>query len=308
MPRQRLIPPVGNADLRLLRIFKAVAACGGLAAAETELNIGRSAISRHLSDLEGRLGMVLCHRGPAGFALTEEGRQVLGAVGRLLAAVGDFRTEVSELRERLGGVLRVALFDHCITNPAARISETLGRFNEAAPDVQVELSLLAPNLVEAGLLAGTLDIGMIAMHRTPPGLDLLPVHGETMFLFCGRGHPFFDRPDAGLDLPAIRAAAYAGISFNSPNLAFGQTLDMRPKAVVQNETMLAALILSGRFVGFLPDHMAAGLEAQGLMRRLLPDAITYATTFAAATRRTPAPNRITRVFRRMLEEAHAPSP
>ena len=70
MVKKALLGQVGDTEIRLLRIFKAVVACGGLAAAELELNIGRSTISRHLRDLEERLGLVLCRRGRAGFALT----------------------------------------------------------------------------------------------------------------------------------------------------------------------------------------------------------------------------------------------
>ena len=54
---------LSDTDIRLLRVFIVVAQAGGLSAAELELNIGRSTISRHLKDLETRLGMVLCaHR------------------------------------------------------------------------------------------------------------------------------------------------------------------------------------------------------------------------------------------------------
>src|SRR5436309_2250769 len=49
---------VGDMDLRLLRVFKSVADCGGMAAAELDLNIGVSTISRHIKDLETRLGLV----------------------------------------------------------------------------------------------------------------------------------------------------------------------------------------------------------------------------------------------------------
>ena len=53
------IGQLSDADLRLLRVFKAVVDCGGMAAAELELNIGTSTISRHIKDLETRLGLVL---------------------------------------------------------------------------------------------------------------------------------------------------------------------------------------------------------------------------------------------------------
>ena len=57
---------LSDMDLRLLRVFKSVVECGGMAAAELELNIGISTVSRHIKDLETRLGLSLCRRGRAG--------------------------------------------------------------------------------------------------------------------------------------------------------------------------------------------------------------------------------------------------
>src|SRR5581483_6920367 len=69
-PRERaILGQVSDLDLRLMRVFKAVVECGGMAAAELELNIGTSTVSRHVKDLETRLGLRLCRRGRGGFAL-----------------------------------------------------------------------------------------------------------------------------------------------------------------------------------------------------------------------------------------------
>ena len=83
------VVPIGqlsDADLRLLRVFKAVVDCGGMASAELELNLAMSTISRHVKDLETRLGLVLCRRGRGGFALTPEGEQLYAATERLLTS------------------------------------------------------------------------------------------------------------------------------------------------------------------------------------------------------------------------------
>lgn len=65
-PKSRaLLGQLTDMDLRLLRVFRSVVQCGGMAAAELELNIGISTISRHVKDLETRLGLVLCRRGRA---------------------------------------------------------------------------------------------------------------------------------------------------------------------------------------------------------------------------------------------------
>ena len=78
---------VADTDIRLLRIFRTVVESGGFSAAEVELNISVSAISIAVADLEKRLGMKLCQRGRAGFALTDEGGEVYQAVLQLLASL-----------------------------------------------------------------------------------------------------------------------------------------------------------------------------------------------------------------------------
>ena len=78
------LPPLmrlDDVDLRLLRVFKAVADCGGMASAELELDLAMSTISRHVKELETRLGLVLCRRGRAGFALTPEATALRRRVG-----------------------------------------------------------------------------------------------------------------------------------------------------------------------------------------------------------------------------------
>ena len=68
--KRAVLGQISDMDLRLLRVFRSVVECGGMAAAELELNIATSTISRHIKDLETRLGLTLCRRGRGGFALT----------------------------------------------------------------------------------------------------------------------------------------------------------------------------------------------------------------------------------------------
>ena len=96
---------LSDMDLRLLQVFKAVVECGGMSAAELELNIGTSTVSRHMKDLETRLGLTLCRRGRAGFALTAEGQRVYDETLRLLSAVEAFRSSIDDIHRRMGGRL-----------------------------------------------------------------------------------------------------------------------------------------------------------------------------------------------------------
>ena len=64
--RPHTLAQVSDFDVRLLKLFRSVVECGGFAAAEGALGIGRSAISQQMADLEQRLGLRLCQRGRAG--------------------------------------------------------------------------------------------------------------------------------------------------------------------------------------------------------------------------------------------------
>lgn len=305
MRRETLATRIGDTDIRLLRIFKTVVESGGLTAAEVELNVGKSTISKHISDLEVRLDLKVCNRGPAGFSLTEDGEKVLRAADELLLSVSQFRNEVNEIKEKLAGTIRISLFDQCASNPESRLAQAIHRFNQAAPTVQIELSIEPPNVIETLVIGGQLDIGIIAMHRPSTSLNYAPLYGENMFLYCGKGHPLFERSDEKFNTDDLRKFNFAGLSVNSPNQIVGQQLGFRRAAKVQNEHALAILILSGRYLGFLPDHLAQGFVDRGLMKQILPTEIQYRTRFAAVTRKQPAPTRVAELFRDVLLTEHA---
>ncbi|WP_170384037.1 LysR family transcriptional regulator [Ruegeria atlantica] len=304
MNHNSLATRIGDTDIRLLRIFKSVVECGGLSAAEAELNIGKSTISKHLSDLELRLGLKLCNRGPSGFSLTDDGDKVLRAAEELLISVSQFRTEVNEIKEQLVGTVRVALFDQCASNPESHLARAIHNFNEAAPAVQIELSLEPPNVIETMVIGGQLDIGIIALHRPSSSLQYSPLYGENMYLYCGKNHPLFNASDTDLGPADINQFSYAGLNVNSPNLIVGQQLGFRRAAKVQNEQALAILILSGRYLAFLPDHLAQKFVERQTMKRILPNQIRYRTRFAAATRKQPGMSRVAKLFLDVLIQEH----
>ncbi|MFC6669257.1 LysR family transcriptional regulator [Marinobacterium aestuariivivens] len=147
---------LGDVDIRLLRVFKSVVECGGFSAAEVELNIGRSAISTHMADLEQRLGMRLCDRGRSGFALTEHGRKAYEQTLILLAALESFRTRMSACRDTLVGDLNLGVADSTLTDPGARLPQIVDSFRARGPEVYIGLQVASPNELERAVLDGRL--------------------------------------------------------------------------------------------------------------------------------------------------------
>jgi DNA-binding transcriptional LysR family regulator len=299
-----VLPQLSDMDLRLLRVFKSVVECGGMAAAELELNIGTSTVSRHVKDLETRLAMVLCRRGRAGFALTPDGQQVYEQTLRLLAAVHDFRSSINDIHHRLGGELDVAVFDKTATNPQAHLAEAVARFRKTAPGVALNLHVAGINVIERGVIDGSFQVGVIPSHRSSQSLAYADLFGETMLLYCGQGHPLFDAPHTGLTWARLRAHAFAGLGYHSPNMEASHRARLPRKATGFDQESIATLILSGEFLGFLPDHYAGAFEQGGLMRAIAPKRFHYACRFVSLVRKSPVPTRTARLFADCLVAAH----
>ncbi len=308
MSHRALLGQVSDTDLRLLRVFQAVVRCGGLTAAELELNIGRSTISRHLKDLEIRLGTTLCHRGRAGFALTDDGVRIFAAAKRLLGAIDIFRADVGEIHDQLRGRLRVAIFDKTVSNPDAHLPEAFRRFEAVAPAVALELHVEPTTTIESGVIDGDFQAGIIPTHRESSSLMYHPLFPEQVSLYCGARHPLFEQADAAVDGATIRAQKYAGIGFHSPNMEASHRLGLRRGAEAHDQEAVATLILSGRYLGFLPDHYAEPFQARGLLRTIRPDVFRYDCEFAAIVRRSPRPSRLVQAFLDCLLQAHAALP
>lgn len=308
--QQTAIPSIGqmaDVDLRLLKVFKAVADCGGMAAAELELNLAMSTISRHVKDLETRLGLVLCRRGRSGFALTPEGTQVYAAAQHLLAATDAFRGQLHDIHRRMGGDLHVALFEKTATNPESRIPQAIAHFRAIAPQVNLHLHVGPIGMIERGVIDGQYHLGIIPEHRRSESLDYLDLFGETMQLYASADHPWFDAAgDASRDWAALQQQHLAALGYHSPNMALTHARRLERAATASDQEAVATLILSGAYVGFLPDHYARVFVKGGQMRAVAPDVLRYDCRFACIWRHAPGPPRVAQAFREALERAHRP--
>jgi DNA-binding transcriptional LysR family regulator len=286
---------ISTADLRLLRVFVAVADAGGFAAAQPRLNIAATTISNHMAALEQRLGVELCQRGRAGFRLTDKGRIVYDAARRLLDAAEAFRSQAASLKGALSGDLRMGLVDNTVTDDASPVVRAVRRFSARDHHVHLRVSIAGPQELEQGVLDGGLDLAVGSFPRRVPSLTYAPLYAERQDFYCGFGHRLFAAGSIGLD--EIRRARIVTRGYwNQHDIV---RLDLPPAAAaatVFNMEAQAALILSGAYLGFLPTHYARRWVEAGALQALLPDALSYDALFDLVLRRGVQPTRVVAAF------------
>lgn len=288
-------------DLKLLRVFAAVVEHGGFAPAQAVLNISLSRLSSMITELERRLEMRLCHRGRAGFRLTDKGAQVYQSSLKLMNGLESFRAEVGALRGRLVGTLAIGMVDNIVSNPECRLSDVVRRFDARDQEVRVSLHIDAPPELEQRVMDGRLDLVIGAFHHALPALEYRRLFEEEQTLYCGAGHPLFKRADDSVALEDLTNAAYAGRGYPE------ETQPLRLKAETTSDSMegLAMFVLSGRFIAYLPTHYALQWVERGLMRPIRPRRLAYRSQFHAVTRKAGVPTLVLRTFMGDLMEAHA---
>ncbi|WP_375057422.1 LysR family transcriptional regulator [Zobellella sp. DQSA1] len=292
---------IGDYEIRLLKLFKTVVECGGFSAAETELNISRSTISVHMANLENRFKLKLCRRGRSGFALTDDGMVIYESAKRLFARLEEFRYTVNELHEQLTGELKIVSSDNIWLEDDFPMADVFAALGEQAPDVNVSVDVAHMGEIERRVLNEDADIGFIHYHRDLEGLEYHHLYKVRCFLYCSDRHPLFYAEDDGFigehlgDYKLIHPGIYT-----NPE-ASAQLTGMRLAGRAYHYEPRAALILSGQYIGFLPESFARRWVESGRLKALLPAHKNHELGISAITRSHGRQSRLKELFLQLLQ-------
>lgn len=298
--KNKSLAQVTDFDLKLLRVFKTVSECGSFSAAESLLGITRSAVSLHMSDLEKRLGMRLCQRGRAGFSLTDEGREILRHSETMMVAIENFRQQVNQMHKQLRGEFNIGIINNLVTQPQMKITHALETLRINGPEIRINISMMTAVEIERGVMDGRLHVGALPLTTPISSLNYTQLYDETSHLYCSESHPLFAgetviSPDVLSHYDAIAPSSRMTAE------AIGMHQMLNCTATASDREGIAFLILTGRYMGFLPDHYAMRWVDNKIMRALAPERMHFSNEIAIATRKGSHFNTILERFLAALE-------
>lgn len=298
-----MLTSISTPDIHLLRVFVAVAEAGGFSRAQIALNVSQSTISTQMNDLETRLGMRLCRRGRAGFALTEEGHEIYQIATELLRDCQEFVARANNVRGEITGELEIATADALLGNDDFPLDRILSQLRDAMPLVHLHLRVMEPLEIERRILEQKLHLGIHTFPNHAPGLRYLKLFKERQSLYCGDTHPLFATADPCRE--EIQDQDYASRSYYGRSLRPGGLKPAKDHVHSGNMDGIAAAILSGRFLGHLPDQCARPYLASGRMKELCPEEFAYDSNFEAAFPIGVRLSRSQRMLEQIIEENFA---
>lgn len=176
-------------ELSDLRIFRTVVEAGGITHAAARLHRVQSNVTARIQKLEEDLQVELFLREGRRLQLSPAGRALLDYAERLLALADEAREALHETTPR--GLLRIGTME---STAAVRLPAPLSRYHQRYPDVAVELHGGQPREMIAQVLAGDLDVALVAEPVSDARLDIVPVFTEELILVSDSRHPPIRNP------------------------------------------------------------------------------------------------------------------
>lgn len=168
-------------DLSLQRSFsKAAQACG----------VSQSAASQHVQELERQFGMPLVDRSTRPLSLTRAGELYFAMCQDVLLRRDQFEAELSELRQKTEGRVRVAAIYSVGLGELAQLEADF-RERHAGVDLQVEF--LRPEKIEQAIRDDRADLGLISYPHETDEIMALPWREEEMVVAVTPRHPLARR-------------------------------------------------------------------------------------------------------------------
>lgn len=280
---KNLIGNLHDNDLRLLRVFQSIVRNGGFSASQEALGLTPATISNHMSALESRLGVRLCHRGRGGFRLTEEGKQVHSAMLDLFGSIETFRSAVGATKGEITGTVEFGAVDALYTNRDFPLDSVIGKFAQSAPKATLNVHIASPQELLQGLITGRFHIILTPIRSMPKSLETFSVFQELQLLYCGKRHPLFDTSDTLITSQMLSKYPFVGRSYEDNESICG--INFNWQSVTSHMESAILMILSGQYIGFLPSHFARNRVLSDDLRPISKQDVNFFDDFKVALRR-----------------------
>jgi DNA-binding transcriptional LysR family regulator len=282
-------------------IFAKVVELKGFSNAAKDLGLSRSAISKHVSKLEHRLGARLLNRSTRRLSLTEAGNSAYEHCARIVADVAASELSVQRFVRGVRGTLRVSApgaFGSMFFVPL------LPEYLRLHPDVSIELTL-SDQLVN--LVEGRFDIAISSsplIHANLIRRQLTPLR----YLVCASadylraaGTPQHPQDLKNHNCIFYSSSAVRGDLWTLTRARESQTIEVRGNLRVNNSESVRDAVLGGLGIALMPTFVSSNEVRNGALIPVLTDWTPQGTLGSSMTAHFISDRQLTPKIRTLID-------
>ncbi|MCM8524907.1 MAG: LysR family transcriptional regulator [Lentisphaeraceae bacterium] len=175
-----------NITLRQLEVFVAIARCGSVSQAASELYLSQPAASMAVAELEKLLGDRFFDRRGRKLHLNEKGRALLPLSVDIINRVDEVERKFSQKSNEQAGVFNLG---SSTTIGSYVLPQLLNTFLQKFPEIEVSLDVHNTEEIIKKILDFDLDMGIIEGTCHNPSIEVIPWRKDRLAVFCSPNHP-----------------------------------------------------------------------------------------------------------------------
>ena len=163
------------------RLILLLAETGSIGRAAEREGIASSAVSRRVSDLEARLGVVLFDRSAHGVKLTNAGEAYAEGCRTVLRSIADLDAIMADFGSGQRGSLRLACTSSALTG---RLPELLAKFAAKHPGIEIAIAEMGAAKALLALDEGQADIAIVSDNYVFTRFDIKAFEDERVWVLA----------------------------------------------------------------------------------------------------------------------------
>ena len=183
------------ASLNSLIVFHEVAKHKSFSKAAEELFISQPAVTKHIKELERKIGMGLIQRRRGGFSLTEGGKILFKYTHKISSHLMEIENLLENLKKDYQGILKIGTTE---SYSKGLMPKLLSGFQASCPFMKIALDVGNSEEIEKSLLVYKSDLVLIAVTKKTSRFESIPFLKEELVLIVSPNHPLVKRKTVSL--------------------------------------------------------------------------------------------------------------
>jgi len=184
-----------QSSLNSLLVFYEVAKHKSFSKAAEGLFISQPAVTKHIRNLELKVGMGLVQRGRGGFALTDVGKILFKCTQKISFHLMEMENILVNLQKDHHGLLKIGTtesYSKCL------MPKLLSGFQNSFPSIKIALDVGNSEEIEKSLLNYKNDLALIGVTKVSSKFEAIPFLREDLVLIVSPTHPLTKRQTVSL--------------------------------------------------------------------------------------------------------------
>jgi len=214
--------------IEMLKIFCDIADLGSFSKTAEKNFISQSAVSQQLAQLEVAHKCQLINRKKRPIELTKPGQVLYQASKDILDRYEQLKSELNALKSSTGSRINVAAI---FSIGMHTLPSYVKKFMVSYPNVNVHIEYFSAARIYELVLAGDIDIGLVAVPKRDKRLDVYDFENEPLVVVCSPKHPF--SRESQVDIHRLQFERFIAFEKDVPTRLWIDTILERYNIVVR---------------------------------------------------------------------------